>query len=42
MTSSEYWWKLKLPYEFDDMTMSQLNALRRIVQQAFNAGKKTA
>ena len=42
MTSTQYWTKLKLPFELDDLDMRQLAALRRMVQQAFNAGKKHA
>lgn len=42
MTSTQYWLKLKLPYQFDELNMEQLTALRRMVQKAFNEGKKHA
>lgn len=42
MNSTQYWMKLKLPLVFDNLNMQQLTALRRMVQQAFNEGKKHA
>lgn len=41
-TAAQYWIKTKLPVEFHDLNMKQLTALRRMVQSAFNAGKKNA
>jgi hypothetical protein len=42
VNSSQYWLKQKLPAEFDSLNMKQLTALRRMVQKAFNTGKKDA
>jgi hypothetical protein len=42
VNSSQYWLKQKLPSEFDSLNMKQLTALRRMVQKAFNTGKKDA
>lgn len=42
MNSAQYWIKTKLPPEFQNLTMKQLTTLRRMVQKAFNTGKKDA
>lgn len=41
-SAARYWTKIKLPPEFESLNMKQLTALRRMVQQAFNAGKNYA
>ena len=42
MNSAQYWVKLKLPIELIELNMKQLTALRRMVHNAFNEGKKSA
>lgn len=42
MNSVQYWVKIKLPVELFGLRMKQLTALRKLVQAAFNAGKKEA
>lgn len=38
--SSRYWVKCKLPDELLGLTMTQLTALRKLVQRAFTDGKQ--
>lgn len=40
MNSAQYWIKLRLPYELEELNMRQLTALRKMVQNAFTAGKR--
>ena len=42
MNFAQYWVKIKLPLELTELNMKQLTALRRMVQKAFNEGKKSA
>ena len=42
MNSAQYWVKINLPLELIELNMKQLTALRRMVQKAFNEGKKNA
>lgn len=41
MTGAQYWLKLKLPYQLQDLSMEELTALRIMIQKAFNAGRKS-
>ena len=42
VNSAQYWVKIKLPIELTELKMKQLTELRRMVQKAFNEGKKSA
>jgi hypothetical protein len=41
-TAQRYWVKRKLPAELIDLNMKQIDAVRRMVQAAFIAGKRDA
>lgn len=40
-SSAKYWMKLELPGEFENLTMLQLTALRKIVMKAYEAGRRS-
>ena len=42
MTGAQYWLKLKLPYQLENLTMEELTALRKLVSKAYNQGRKNA
>lgn len=41
VSGAKYWMALKLPGEFENLTMLQLTALRKIVMKAYEAGRKS-
>lgn len=42
VTSTQYWKEMKLPIELVGINTAQMTAIRKLVQSAFNKGKKSA